>query len=82
MIDSTENIKLDKDKFCFQLMTQPGRVCSCLRGVVIDSELKKSQCEKPVKVLMTKKSSFDRFIKHRIEMYKFPSAYGLWKHKA
>lgn len=22
MIDSTENIKLDKDKFCFQLMTQ------------------------------------------------------------
>lgn len=55
MIDSTENIKLDKDKFCFQLMTQPlGRVCSCLRGVVIDSELKKSQCEKPVKVLMTK----------------------------
>lgn len=55
MIDSTENIKLDKDKFCFQLMTQPlGRVCSCLRGVVIDSELKKYQCEKPVKVLMTK----------------------------
>ena len=55
MIDSTENIKLDKDKFCFQLMTQPlGRVCSFLRGVVIDSELKAAQCEKPVKVLMTK----------------------------
>ena len=52
MIDSAENIKLDKGKFCFQ---QPlGRVCSCLRGVVIDSELKKAQCEKPVKVLMTK----------------------------
>lgn len=54
MIDGAEKVKVDKDKFCSQTRTHPlGRVHSCLCGVVIDSELSKTQCAKPAKVLMT-----------------------------
>lgn len=47
MIDGAEKMKVDKDKFCSQTRTHPlGRVHSYLCGIVIDSELSKTQCAK------------------------------------